>query len=652
MSRRLFPSLALRALALVLLAALCAAPLHGQTPTLPPRVYLPYLTTAPLPQPGWVGQLGGQLQALALHGDRGYVAEGAALTVLDLSNPLQPRRLGSTLLPDLIQDIAVHGDTVYVAASWAGLRAVDVVDPTAPRDLGDIDPLVYGESRRETRKVVVADGYLYTNHAGLRIFSLADPHAPRRVNGDTDCDCRSFVVRGDRLYGSGLHILDISDRARPRPLHNVLTLASGPFPTIAVQGDYAYIAGSDGVTVVDVADPTAPRVVGAYHRPQSADYFWSFALRDRYLYLTRSRAGVVVLDLAEPTAPREVTTLATGGFAVDVRLAGSYGYVVERDRGVRVLDLTAPAEPRVVGMYNTVGVANHVTTRGTLAYVAALEAGLRIVDVSDPDEPRLVGVLDTPGLAWRVAVGGDIAYVADYEGGLRLVDVADPTRPRELGVWDTPGEAVEVAIADGLAYVADRSQGLRIIDTRDPTAPQEIGAFSLPAYAVSVAVANGYVYVGDEYRPSQGWYLPGGFLHVLDVADPRQPRQVGVWHSGLPGVFGSIHNLTVTDHDAYIPQGSQGVFVVDAADPTAPTTRRRIEAAQSANVVQVVGSRLYIGTNGHLQVLDVSDPTDTRELGRYRLVEGIWGEVRGLDVAEGYAYVAAGVTGLHVVRVP
>jgi hypothetical protein len=79
---------------------------------------------------GWrlVGQLGGPTSAVAVQGNYAYAGIGLRLTVLDISDPANPRELGATApFPYFVQGIAVSGlahtwrQAARGCASWTSL---------------------------------------------------------------------------------------------------------------------------------------------------------------------------------------------------------------------------------------------------------------------------------------------------------------------------------------------------------------------------------------------------------------------------------------------------------------------------------------------------------------------------------------------------
>jgi hypothetical protein len=73
-------------------------------------------------------------------GNYAYVADGGAgLRVIDVSNPTNPREVGFFDTPGTARGVYVSGNYAYVADAGAGLRVIDVSNPTNPREVGFFD---------------------------------------------------------------------------------------------------------------------------------------------------------------------------------------------------------------------------------------------------------------------------------------------------------------------------------------------------------------------------------------------------------------------------------------------------------------------------------------------------------------------------------
>lgn len=189
-------------------------------------------------------------------------------------------------------------------------------------------------------------------------------------------------------------------------------------------------------------------------------------LAGNYAYVTTPRS-LVVVDLSQPTRPRlaaEVTGLVR---PTSVTVQFRYAFVTDAE-GLKVVDVTEPEKPVLVA--NAVvplKEAHRVYVSRTYAYVAAGSEGLAIIDVENPESPKLDQLYDAGGAlndSHDVKVGmtnnSTFAYVADGKNGLRVVQLTSPDRtpgiygfsprpsPELIATYRTSGPAV--AVSEGL----------------------------------------------------------------------------------------------------------------------------------------------------------------------------------------------------------
>lgn len=188
-------------------------------------------------------------------------------------------------------------------------------------------------------------------------------------------------------------------------------------------------------------------------------------VRGEYVYLTTPRA-VVVLNIDEPTAPRLVAEIPMqDARAVDHQFR--YLFVTDA-RGLHVVDVTDQETPRLVpGAFVPLADAQNLHVARTYAYVAGGAEGLVIVDVENPEAPRVFLKENFRGRmndARDVVVGTTnaslFAYVADGRNGLKVIQLTSPSsqpnfygfspapRPELIAWWRTDGAAL--ALSGGL----------------------------------------------------------------------------------------------------------------------------------------------------------------------------------------------------------
>jgi len=231
---------------------------------------------------------------------------------------------------------------------------------------------------------------------------------------------------------------------------------------------------------------------------------------------------------------------------------------------------------------------------------------------------RLVGHLDPgPGPYADVWVHAGTAYLGSYRSkacatapnGVSAIDVRDPARPRLLGqfgkfpgsddqdVWvgrvQTPSFTGDLAVT-GIQPCGGRTgspgfAGLALFDVRDPARPKPLG--QLPT-----GVRTGVHELGVAVRPDGRVLVlaavPGSFplsrgaagdLRIIDVTDPRRPKQLADWdvrRDGPPELRSKLATRRdVFCHSAWpFDRGNKlfasfwaaGALFLDIADPTKP----------------------------------------------------------------------------------
>lgn len=266
---------------------------------------------------------------------------------------------------------------------------------------------------------------------------------------------------------------------------------------LAVEGKHAYLTTGGSLLVVDVSDPTHPRVVGSYDRTNQAT---ALAVSGGRAYLAGDRE-LRVIDLANPMAPRGVGRCDLGRefgeTAWGVAVQGRYAYITDGG-SVVVIDVSDPATPKKLGRCE-VECGESITVAGQYAYLACDVDGVRIVSVADPTAPKPIGTWKGPANALETVVAGNLAFVTGGEDGVELWigDISDPAAPKTIGRYGD-GMSGGVAIQGKYAYVA--CGHLDVVDISNPAAPKLAGFYRddecLTAWRV--AVSGDYVYVTGE----------------------------------------------------------------------------------------------------------------------------------------------------------
>jgi len=131
-------------------------------------------------------------------GGYAYVTDyQAGLRVVDVSNPSAPFEAGYCDTPGNAIDVAVVGEYAYIADDYAGLRVVDVSNAAAPFEVG------YYDTPGNAYGVAAGGGFAYVADlaSGLRVVDVSNPAQPVEVAYyDAPGPARGVAVAGGLTY--------------------------------------------------------------------------------------------------------------------------------------------------------------------------------------------------------------------------------------------------------------------------------------------------------------------------------------------------------------------------------------------------------------------------------------------------------------------
>jgi hypothetical protein len=218
--------------------------------------------SAPLPaQPG-TGGLQFVYEDVALAGSHAVVADWLyGVRIYDVSRLDAPDLVGSLATGGSPSAVAVVGDRAYVAEGTNGgaLRVVDLTDRTRPALLGTIETSKAMAVEVRGAHAFVADESLF-GPGGLRIVDVTNPAAMVQVGYYSD-DClwaSDVALAGDiavvACAGNGFHLVDVSSPASPTRIAIVdAGVEIGTAISVATWEGHAALGHNAGVVVLDLA---------------------------------------------------------------------------------------------------------------------------------------------------------------------------------------------------------------------------------------------------------------------------------------------------------------------------------------------------------------------------------------------------------------
>lgn len=351
-----------------------------------------------------------------------------------------------------------------------------------------------------------------------------------------------------------------------------------------VEGTTLYIGhmrDPSGTTIVDVADPRAPKVIARIDVPLGW-HSHKVRVSDGIMVVNHEKlgqdgdtgfgGGLGIYDVSKPAEPRLISKWRTGGRGVHrYDFDGRYAYISPTAEGyignfVMILDLADPANPVEVGRWWIPGQwqaggeeypwhdwvtprCHHPLRRGNRLYVSYWHHGMYILDISDMSAPKQIAHVNTsPSFPHPTHTclpmaqpirGRDILVVADE-------DVAKlyPAAPAFTWIYDITVETLPIPIATWQVSGIDPDG-----------APQEpMTGCHQPSERVAGTIIP------------FAWFAQG--LRLVDIADPFNPKEVGHFIPDPPkgGSRPSSNDVTIDERGLiYLVDRVHGVDIIETS---------------------------------------------------------------------------------------
>lgn len=247
-------------------------------------------------------------------------SKNATCVVLPTTQPIQPSRNQGELMRVINEEQPFHPlyTYAYILDSEEGLILVD------------IDTLMDGEPRNNELKRAVT-----WNEQGV-------------LTG-----ARHMVLGGMYAYiiaDAGLVTVNIDEPLAPK-LESVVPLNKGH--SLAQQFRYLFVTDADGLKVVDVTDPSKPIVTP--NNTVSLGQARRLHLARTFAYVASGTDGLTIVDIKNPEAMKLVESYKDGlSDSYDVTVASTnaslFAYVADGSSGLKVVQLTSPdSQPKFYG---------------------------------------------------------------------------------------------------------------------------------------------------------------------------------------------------------------------------------------------------------------------------------------------------------------
>jgi hypothetical protein len=554
---------------------------------------------------------------------------------LNVNNPTNPTVASYTFNPGGIgslRDLAVSGKYAYLAGA-DGFGVVDITDPKNPSSVAMLP-----DTRVDGYGIEVVGNYAYVtgqhnNFTSIDISKPANPQIAGMVSSTRLSGPWDMAISGKYAYVvdnnlNGVTVIDISNPKSPKITGFTSSTELGGPTRIKIVGKYAYIAGNNGITTVDISDPTAPTTT-ANNGAGSCEGIY---VTGRYAYCTRIwENSVSIFDISTSTAITLVSTITDPRLdqPYDVAVAGTNAYVTNwAGRTLATIDVSSTTVPVIVGMTSSSVEyvdSSRIVIAGKYLYSVGGMGNLVIFDLQGADiSTANIGNLATNQLTvWedgdfgkdlRVRSSLDVGSGGIFtDGGLSTYGTTT--------IAMNPSSSVGIGTNDpkGKLHVYD---GTLLVDS--PVNPKIAG--SVAGWAETIYVQGKYAYATT--------YSNNG-LAVIDISNPKTPVIVGsTSHPSLSSASG----VYVSGNYAYVvARNGPTMAIVDVSKPTTPTTTALLTLTGGTEKIYVSGKYAYAVGTGGMYIVDISNPKAPTTTAYLNVTNAI-----GLYVSGNYAYVAGG----------
>ncbi len=391
------------------------------------------------PYPAYTAAGLGTAQDLEVHGNYAYVASsGAGLEIYDITDPTQPTFVAVSAAIGTMRGVTVSGNRAFVANDANGLYLIDISNPIIPI----LEEIVETPGHAYDAVVVGENAYTVVFGPGLQVVKIAQKVAPAfRGNHDGLTYSGEMSVSGSHAFIPVGHttvgLIDFSD---PENIsyQSIMTHSNG-VNDVQINGDLALLCNADaGISIYDISNLESPVLLGQVDTPGWA---YKAVINGDFAYVAASQS-IQVVNISNPASPNLVASFPTSYTVQKIKIDGNLIFAFGNDiAGMDIIDITNPGSPFLRSTLVTSDSIQDIEVQGDLLYAAIAGIGLRIIDITDPSSPSIISTFVIEDFATSIEVVGKTAYLASREsynqGYLTELDVSNPASPTLVDKYDS-----------------------------------------------------------------------------------------------------------------------------------------------------------------------------------------------------------------------
>ncbi|AXI99509.1 Por secretion system C-terminal sorting domain-containing protein [Cyclonatronum proteinivorum] len=434
------------------------------------------------------------------------------LNVVDVSDPSAPVRNGLVDNLGFAYKVALENDLLYLLDIAGKLTIFDVTDPTSPDFLSRIFTTPNAEN------IAVSDGLVYMvdsdgGSGGITLIDATNPTDPQILEViPTTSQSFGIDLTENRAYtASGFGGLRVYSR---NPLTGGVNLIS-TLPTgnnayyVRRKDDLALIANfGGGLFVADIANELNPVQASALVTGQLVQSL-DFREDEPFVVLADGNNGLTVVNLTDPTAPVIEGSFTVGSNGRDVRIQQDFVYAAAEFFGVRQFEGSDLTSLTQIASFATTDRVTGLSVEGGLLAAAGAEGGLFLFSIPlEGDEPepdpafvQVIHAAADPAAALVDIFVNDVLVEANFPYGAATPVLPAPTGEPQIVSIRLPGTDT-VILEETFVLEPNRTYSITAIGVANPAdfAPNPGGAdisvsLAVKLYPEDIEPADLHAYV-------------------------------------------------------------------------------------------------------------------------------------------------------------
>ncbi len=477
--------------------------------------------------------------SLVIENGKLYALEKDGLSVYNIDNPKEPRRVGFVGGMGNVRQLCVRGNVAFLSSRQCGLWAVDVSDESNPKIISNFDTIEMATGLDVVGNLAVLGHRVY----GVQCVDVSNPAEMKHISSLLTDESQSVLYRNGLIFsgdwaGGEISIIDAKDLSNLKLISKLKLDGYGD--GFIVRGNILYAStgqhkksgdpklrhgAGHGLDIFDISDPRNPRKLSKTAFPSiyfgPCDY-WTPRVSGNYCFASDTINGVFLLDISNLTSPKILGNLILpkrdpenpkvcppfkllldpkipqGDPVSSIAIGDGVLYIAGTFTGIYIAELPTQAkfETRDFGEYPSLPT--------------------RPFDINEAGFVSSGAELTNPIRA--VALDGDIAYVANVWGGLKVYKLSE-NKIEFLRVEKIPYVA-DVKRSGRKLYVAEGQNGIGIYKIISKEKIEEIGRLPLLDDKLNFVQ---FVWAFDNCDIIAATNAQGR-IYFVDCSNPKSPK--------------------------------------------------------------------------------------------------------------------------------